>query len=199
MPKIYNEQERTALTQKLLTIAGEEFRKNGFAGTSISAITKRAGIAAGTFYNFFSSKELIFFRLVEHITERRAELLSQFTEEGDPVDELKEYLLKVFEHLLQQPLMEIYHKEKMRERVMQKVPMEDLIKIQKIDTYCVEEILKRFQERGMLTEIRVEELIPHFTAIFMVFYFRDELVLPDEKQFVEQQITLFVNGLPHIG
>ncbi|WP_440995393.1 TetR/AcrR family transcriptional regulator [Arhodomonas sp. SL1] len=59
--------ERTR--QRLLEAAEEEFGERGFHNASISNITKRAGVAQGTFYIYFASKEAILRALVEHMSQ----------------------------------------------------------------------------------------------------------------------------------
>lgn len=53
-----------ATRQKLLAAAEEIFGKKGFHRTSIVDITQKAGVAQGTFYLYFQSKEIIFKELV---------------------------------------------------------------------------------------------------------------------------------------
>lgn len=50
--------------RKLLDAAATEFGEKGFHDASISAITRRAGTALGTFYTYFDSKDAIFRALV---------------------------------------------------------------------------------------------------------------------------------------
>ncbi len=45
-----------ATRRKLLDAAEAEFGENGFVSTAVSDITKRAGVAQGTFYLYFPSK-----------------------------------------------------------------------------------------------------------------------------------------------
>jgi AcrR family transcriptional regulator len=62
----------------LLDAAAEEFGEKGFHDGSISGITRRAGVALGSFYTYFDSKDAIFRALVrdmsnqvrEHVTPR---------------------------------------------------------------------------------------------------------------------------------
>jgi AcrR family transcriptional regulator len=56
--------------QKLLDAAEAEFGSKGFHDGSISGITKRAGVALGTFYTYFESKEEIFHALVSYMSRR---------------------------------------------------------------------------------------------------------------------------------
>ena len=56
--------------QKLLDAAEVEFGEKGFHDAAISGITRRAGVALGTFYTYFESKEEIFSALVSYMSER---------------------------------------------------------------------------------------------------------------------------------
>ena len=58
--------ERTL--RKILDAAREEFGEHGFSDTSIVGITQRAGVALGTFYTYFDSKELLFQALVRDMS-----------------------------------------------------------------------------------------------------------------------------------
>ncbi len=57
-----------ATRQALLDAAEEVFDERAFDQTSISEITRRAGVAQGTFYLYFSDKKSIFVELVETLS-----------------------------------------------------------------------------------------------------------------------------------
>src|SRR6476661_5028975 len=63
--------ERTM--RKILDSARAEFGERGFAETSIVGITQRAGVALGTFYTYFDSKEALFQALVRDMSAQVAE------------------------------------------------------------------------------------------------------------------------------
>jgi AcrR family transcriptional regulator len=60
--------ERTL--RKILDGALEEFGERGFSEGSIVGITRRAGVALGTFYPYFDSKEAVFKALVSDMSAR---------------------------------------------------------------------------------------------------------------------------------
>jgi AcrR family transcriptional regulator len=60
--------ERTL--RKILDAAREEFGERGFSDSSIVGITQRAGVALGTFYTYFDSKEALFQALVRDMSEQ---------------------------------------------------------------------------------------------------------------------------------
>lgn len=55
---------------RLLEAAEVEFGEKGFHDAAISGITQRAGVALGTFYTYFQSKQEIFAALVSYMSER---------------------------------------------------------------------------------------------------------------------------------
>lgn len=55
--------------RKLLDAAAGEFGEHGFHEASISSITRRAGVALGTFYTYFDSKDEIFRALVADMSD----------------------------------------------------------------------------------------------------------------------------------
>ena len=59
-----------ATRRKILDAAEEVFGELGYYEASISEITRRAGVAQGTYYIYFHSKREIFAELVEDIGER---------------------------------------------------------------------------------------------------------------------------------
>lgn len=73
-----------ATRRKILLAAEHEFGSNGFFRASISGITQRAGVAQGTFYIYFSSKEDIIRELVRHMGRELRRMLSHSIEPGLP-------------------------------------------------------------------------------------------------------------------
>ncbi len=68
MPKISDEKKKQRQTDILKT-ALKLFSQKGYYATSIDDITREAGISKGLIYNYFKSKEEIFFELAEHWNE----------------------------------------------------------------------------------------------------------------------------------
>jgi AcrR family transcriptional regulator len=66
--------ERTL--RKILDAARQEFGERGFSDSSIVGITQRAGVALGTFYTYFDSKEELFQALVRDMSAEVAETVS---------------------------------------------------------------------------------------------------------------------------
>ena len=88
--------------EKLLQAAEIEFGERGFHEAAISGITQRAGVALGTFYVYFDSKEEVFRALVSYmghltrhwIAERVAESPDRLTAERRGVEAFMEFVRK---------------------------------------------------------------------------------------------------------
>jgi AcrR family transcriptional regulator len=77
--------ERTL--RKILDAAREEFGERGFSDSSIVGITQRAGVALGTFYTYFDSKEELFQALVRDMSAQvRDTAAPAFTEYPNALD-----------------------------------------------------------------------------------------------------------------
>jgi TetR/AcrR family transcriptional regulator, multidrug resistance operon repressor len=72
--------KKTAIFESTLTLV----RENGFHGTPMSQIAKKAGVAAGTIYHHFDSKDTLILELYEHVVgQMLSSLLQADAEEMD--------------------------------------------------------------------------------------------------------------------
>ena len=77
--------ERTL--RKILDAARVEFGERGFAESSIVGITQRAGVALGTFYTYFDSKEAVFGEVVRDMSAQvRDKVAPAFKDSADAID-----------------------------------------------------------------------------------------------------------------
>lgn len=65
MPANFTEEERKEIRERLIALGYDLIRKIGLKKMKVSTIAERAGIATGTFYHFFASKEAYVDALIE--------------------------------------------------------------------------------------------------------------------------------------
>lgn len=68
------EKKKTETRQLLMASAVRVFHENGIHDTRVSDIVSRAGVAQGTFYNYFPSKEALFRAMAEEYMAHYGEL-----------------------------------------------------------------------------------------------------------------------------
>lgn len=73
------EKKKIETKNRIFEVSGKLFKAKGFDNTTIDEVTKEAGIAKGTFFNYFPTKEALIF----YFAEQKAELVYDLTENRD--------------------------------------------------------------------------------------------------------------------
>ncbi len=97
------EAKRDQRRREILDAAKRLFAERGFHAASISEIIKRAGIARGTFYLYFNSKDAVFESILElAIHELRVRIIGVDVDEGAPPPalQLHQNVSRVLEYML---------------------------------------------------------------------------------------------------
>jgi AcrR family transcriptional regulator len=92
--------------ERLLTAAQELIEEGGYGAASVIAIAERAGLAAGTLYRHFASKEELFvevFRAVCSREERAMRLAAETSQDADAAERLEIVLATFAQRALRNP------------------------------------------------------------------------------------------------
>ena len=86
----------------LLDAATAEFAREGYDGANINRISKAAGFAKGTIYNYFPSKRALMLALIDVIAAAHHQFIAeQVWQEEDPVRRLQGFFQAGFEWIIQ--------------------------------------------------------------------------------------------------
>ncbi len=81
MPKPFSEEERNIIYNRLLQAGRECWERYGIKKTTVQNLCAKADISKGSFYSFFSSKEILFMEILEQshqeIKEKLMEVLKK--------------------------------------------------------------------------------------------------------------------------
>lgn len=80
-------------TDRILSIAAEEFADKGFAGTAIGSIAKKAGVSVGVIYKYYSGKEDLFNACVRKSLDCMDEVLNMTGDTGGNLMDMIEQLI----------------------------------------------------------------------------------------------------------
>jgi AcrR family transcriptional regulator len=102
-PESTHGEDRTPRTErgrrtlrKLLDASAIEFGEKGFHEASVSSITRRAGVALGTFYTYFDSKDSLFRALVKDMSASVMTSAREAIREGMNALEIEQAALAAF-------------------------------------------------------------------------------------------------------
>ncbi len=88
----------------LLEAAAEEFAREGFAGANVNRISRAAGFAKGTVYNYFDSKRALMLALIDETAEAHiGYLVEQVLREDDPQRRLERFYQAGFDWVSDNP------------------------------------------------------------------------------------------------
>ncbi|WP_294470785.1 TetR/AcrR family transcriptional regulator [uncultured Ruminococcus sp.] len=97
MPQIFDKVGRDRVRIQLLETGFELIKQHGMKKTSVSEIAKKTGIATGTFYNFFPSKEEFIYQLVVYKRQSVKAAFEELTAEGKADREkFRQYLRRIY-------------------------------------------------------------------------------------------------------
>jgi len=82
----------TQTRQRLLEAAAVEFTREGYAGANINRISRAAGFAKGTIYNYFPSKRALMLALIDEIGAAHTDfIVGQVELEEHPIQRLERF------------------------------------------------------------------------------------------------------------
>lgn len=87
LPVGKREQTKVQNRQAILDAAREVFGELGYEGATVRDIIRRTGLAAGTFYNYYRSKEEVFAALADDGARRFAPILKSLRGRGGPLED----------------------------------------------------------------------------------------------------------------
>ncbi|MFO7567872.1 MAG: TetR/AcrR family transcriptional regulator [Enhygromyxa sp.] len=93
------EESRAVYRQAIIEAAIRIFGRTGFNATKIADIAAEAGVATGTLYNYFSSKEDIFLSILDDGRDRLLAMLEQCDAVEEPLQRLRELIRVMFAFL----------------------------------------------------------------------------------------------------
>lgn len=100
--------------------AKELFSQKGFKDTNISEITQKAGIAVGTFYNYYPSKEKLFMDIfIDENTKLKRQCMRSLDLSKSPLEIVKQMLALNAEGLNTNPILNEWNNKAVFSRIEQ--------------------------------------------------------------------------------
>ena len=183
--------------QQLYQSAKAMFSERGFKDTNISAITKAANMAVGTFYLYYSSKEQLFMEIfIDENTRMKRELLDKLDLNESP-KAIVLHMLKINQEGIQtNPILrEWYTSDEFRkiEQAYREAHAIDSLNFL-YDTFL--SLVERWQAEGkMRSDIDSKMIIKVFEAVINVDTHKDELGMEYFPGLLDIMTDLILKGL----
>lgn len=172
----FTESEKEQIRQCLLNKGKELFTQYGLAKTSIDDLVQACGIAKGSFYKFFSSKEELFYIILQNQEEIIGRLIGGHLRENLPPKELiSSFLHMAFKLADENPLLQQWFEEGESERILRKVPKHLLKDFAQDHTKKGIAFVQALIQRGVLRKQDPEVINGVLHAIMLLRLHKEEL------------------------
>jgi len=182
---------------EILRCGRELFSARGYKDTSVADITAAAGIAAGTFYLYYPSKEKLFMELfLEENVKLKHSILESVDVDGEPLTVIQQLVQHNMAGMAANPILrEWYNKEvfrKIEEHYRQENGLERVDFL--YDIFL--EVVRGWQARGRLrADIDSEMIMALFSTVIVIDVHKEEIGIQYFPK-VEEYLTEFIlNGL----
>lgn len=177
MPKKFSEQEKQWISKKLFEEGKRSFEAIGLRKTSIEDLTKACGIAQGSFYMFFNSKEELFYHiLLEEETSIRNRLLASLDTTALVTKEsIHHFLIDSFRVLSESPMVRQMYVEGEFAQLIRKLPPHLLEHNLTDDTDALMPIIQHWQAAGILAHTKPELIVSMIRALVLLTLHKNEI------------------------
>ena len=188
MATAFSDNEKELIRKKLNEVAQVCLWKYGVRKTTVDQIVQMAGISKGSFYNFYASKEILFFTVLEEYQKSIIdELTSKLQEEYIGIDKFSELIYELYQNVRQSFIMNIIQNQEF-EYLIRKLPKELIINHHSLDGILTKKIFSHIKVKD---NINIDVVTASLRAIFMSMIYIEEI---GEKDF-DEVLRLLIRGL----
>ena len=189
MATAFTAEEKEVIRKKLHKVAKECLQRYGVKKTTVDQIAAMVDISKGSFYNFYSSKEMLFFTVLE---EYQIDVMDRLTEQLDmeakiDTNRLVQLLYDFYQDFRYSFMYTIFKNHEM-ELLVRKLPREVIANHHLIDDRMVKKIVSRINIRE---NVSVEIVSALFRTIAMTILHIEEI---GEEQF-DTTLKLVIQGI----
>lgn len=187
MATAFSESEKEQIRIRLLKAAEECLGRYGVKKTTVDQLVKMAGISKGAFYQFFPSKEVLFFQVLEDFQgSLMAEEMIVSGASAEPDAEVfTDFLYRMYQRVRHSFLMNLIESGEL-EWLMRKIPEEEVARHHAFDDQIAGKLLQDFPIKGD----------PHVAATALRAIFLSMLHVKEvgEEHF-DQALHLLIHGV----
>ena len=189
MATAFTSEEKEVIRKKLHKVAKECLQRYGVKKTTVDQMAAMVDISKGSFYNFYSSKEMLFFKVLE---EYQIDVMNRLTEQLGmeakiDTNRLVQLLYDFYQDFRYSFMYTIFKNHEM-ELLLRKLPKEAITNHHLIDDRMVKKIVSRINIRE---NVSVEIVSALFRTIAMTILHIEEI---GEKQF-DTTLKLVIQGV----
>lgn len=181
----------------ILNCGRELFSSKGFKDTNVAEIAKIAGIATGTFYNYYSSKDKLFMEIfLEENAKLKKSIMESLDLEADPINVMKEMMFLNFKGMSSSPILKEWYNKDVFNKIEQSYREENGLDYVDFLYDRFVEIVKKWQIEGkMRSDIDAKMIMAIFTSLIVIDTHKEEVGLKHFPHVLEYLAKFTMKGL----
>ena len=195
-------------TDKILSIAAEEFADKGFAGTAIGSVARKAGVSVGVIYKYYAGKEDLFNACVTKSLESMEEVLSMTGNDGGSLMDMLANLISRMQGFAREnpEYIRLYHQITVSGSPAGKTRTAELIESSTAGIY--EEFIRKASETGEIRDdidpaafaFLIDNLLMMLHFSYACDYYKDRFRIYfgedaiDKDEAVKEQMLKFIGA-----
>ncbi|WP_068986704.1 MULTISPECIES: TetR/AcrR family transcriptional regulator [Lysinibacillus] len=188
-------EQRKQIHETLLSKSKELFIQYGFSKTSIDDIVNACGIAKGSFYSYYPTKEELFYAVLRREEEIKNNIIAEVMSESLPPKELLMRFFDIsFKAIEENEFFQSLYQRGEYERIVKRLPKELIDGHAKEDLESSLQFVKFLQEKGV-TEEDPEILIGLFRIMMLLPLHRQEIGEQTFLKTIKKMIECLSNDL----
>jgi AcrR family transcriptional regulator len=175
----------------------ELFSSKGYKDTNVSDITKMAGIAVGTFYKYYVSKDQLFMAIyLDENEQLKRSLMEAVDPNDDPVKYMKELLQLNFKGMIANPILKEWYNRDLFSKLEKDFYEQEGYKKNEFMNNVAIELIKKWKTDGkMRDDIDYGLIHAIFTAIFYIDFHKKEIGIQYFPQLIDYIVEFVMKGL----
>lgn len=181
----------------ILNCGRELFISKGFKDTNVVEITKMAGIATGTFYNYYPSKDKLFMEIyLEENMKLKKSIMESIDLEGNPINVMKEMMFLNLKGMKSNPILKEWYNKDVFNKIEQSYREENGLDYVDFLYDSFIEIVRKWQTQGKLRkDIDAEMIMTIFGALINIDTHKEEVGIQYFPHVLEYLSEFTMKGL----
>lgn len=164
---------------EIMNAARKLFTEKGFKDTNVAQITKEAGVATGTFYNYYTSKDKLFMEiyLEENVTLKKR-IMDEVNLNGHPIEVMGRIMHLNTIGMQTHPILKEWYNREVFDRIEKAYREENgIAEVSFMYDVFIDIVIKWQTEGKIRKDIDAEMIMAIFSSIINVDTHKDEIGL----------------------
>lgn len=178
----------------------EVFTTKGYKKANINDITQLAGVATGTFYNFYSSKDKLFMEIfLEENLKLKQSILSKVNLNGKPTEIVKEIIYLNNQGIMENPILKEWINRDVFVKIEGNYRQENGIDQINFMYDLFKDLVVKWQEEGIIrNDISAGMIMAMFGAIINIESHKEEIGFDYFPEIIDYISEFIMKGLTEV-